>query len=218
MPYLRTTMEQFRTTMMQFGYSPRCRGGDRRARRRFIRWLACACPAAATETGGHRFLERIVSGALADGLGERIAFEGGDQDVAAEGHFGVFGLAGQLLQAAETRVQQIAGGEIVLRFGQVVGGMSCAFWPGSISVWRHSDSDLSPISALGDRARRSGAAVTTRRHHSQPSTLLRAGTPPACTTRPSMTTPGVLITPWRMISGRLSTFSRVIATPFSLAS
>ena len=53
-------------------------------------------PAPATETGGHRFLECIESGALADGLGERIAFEGGDQDVAAEGHFGVFGLAGQL--------------------------------------------------------------------------------------------------------------------------
>jgi hypothetical protein len=47
MPYLRTTMEQFRTTMMQFGYSPRCRGGDRRARRRFIRWLACL------PSGGH---------------------------------------------------------------------------------------------------------------------------------------------------------------------
>ena len=32
-----------------------------------------------------------------------------------------------------------------------------------------------------------------------------------------MATPGVLSTPWRMISGRLSTFSTVIATPFSLA-
>jgi hypothetical protein len=81
-----------------------------------------AGPAAATETGGPGFLERIESGALADGPGERIAFEGGDQDVAAEGHFGVFGLAGQLLQAAETRVQQIVDGEIVLRFGQVVTG------------------------------------------------------------------------------------------------
>ena len=40
------------------------------------------CPAAAAETGGHGFLERIESGALADGLGERIALEGGDQDVA----------------------------------------------------------------------------------------------------------------------------------------
>jgi hypothetical protein len=49
--------------------------------------------AAAAEAGGHRFLERIETGALAEGLGQRIALERRSQDVAAQRHFAVVGLA-----------------------------------------------------------------------------------------------------------------------------
>src|SRR5678815_3781114 len=49
------------------------------------------------------------------------------------------------------------------------------------------------------------------------STLLCAGTPPACMTFPSTTTPGVDMTPYPRIFVRSVTFSTVTSTPFALA-
>jgi hypothetical protein len=71
---------------------------------------------------GHGFAEGFEAGALAEDLGQRVAVEGGAHDVAAEGHFGVVGLADELAQAVEARAQQIDGGEVLGGFGQIEGG------------------------------------------------------------------------------------------------
>ena len=71
---------------------------------------------------GHGFAECFEAGALAEDLGQRVAVEGGAHDVAAEGHFGVVGLADKLAQAVEAGAQQVERGEVLGGFGQIEGG------------------------------------------------------------------------------------------------
>jgi hypothetical protein len=68
---------------------------------------------------GHCFLQGIEPGALAEDLGQRITLERSGQDVAAERHFGVVGLADQLPQAGEVWTQEIEVVEIALGFGEI---------------------------------------------------------------------------------------------------